>query len=124
MPRWHRGRVVLIGDSAWCVTLYAGMGASSGMAGGELLGTMVHRHPGDVPGALRAWEARMRPFIHLQQESALPGRRIFTPHDRKEQLVRTGMMRLMRMPGVGKVMGRKMFNNKDMRAKNIDVALP
>ncbi|MBE3011639.1 FAD-dependent monooxygenase [Microbispora sp. NEAU-D428] len=124
MPRWHRGRVVLIGDSAWCVTLYAGMGASSGMAGGELLGTMVQRHPGDVPGALRAWEARMRPFIHLQQESALPGRRIFTPHDRKEQLLRSGMMRLMRMPGVGKVMGRKMFNNKDMRAKNIDVALP
>ncbi|TMR90888.1 FAD-dependent monooxygenase [Nonomuraea basaltis] len=124
MPRWHRGRVVLIGDSAWCVTLYAGMGASSGMAGGELLGTMLQRHPGDVPGALRAWEARMRPFVHLQQESALPGRRIFTPHDRKELVLRAGMMRLMRMPGVGKAMGRRMFNNKDMRAKNIDVAAP
>ncbi|GAA1761374.1 hypothetical protein [Nonomuraea bangladeshensis] len=124
MPRWHRGRVVLIGDSAWCVTLYAGMGASSGMAGGELLGTMLQRHPDDVPGALRAWEARMRPFIHLQQESALPGRRIFTPHDRKELLLRAGMMRLMRMPGVGKAMGRRMLNNKDMQAKNIDVAAP
>ncbi|MED7924371.1 FAD-dependent monooxygenase [Nonomuraea sp. LP-02] len=124
MPQWHHGRVVLIGDSAWCVTLYAGMGASSGMAGGELLGTMLQRHPDDVPGALRAWEARMRPFIHLQQESALPGRRIFTPHDRKELLLRAGMMRLMRMPGVGKVMGRRMLNNKDMQAKNIDVAAP
>ncbi|MET8990670.1 FAD-dependent monooxygenase [Nonomuraea wenchangensis] len=124
MPQWHHGRVVLIGDSAWCVTLYAGMGASSGMAGGELLGTMLQRHPDDVPGALRAWEARMRPFIHLQQESAVPGRRIFTPHDRKELLLRAGMMRLMRMPGVGKVMGRRMLNNKDMQAKNIDVAAP
>ncbi|MFI6793154.1 FAD-dependent monooxygenase [Nonomuraea sp. NPDC050383] len=45
MPRWHRGRVVLIGDSAWCVTLYAGMGASKGMAGGELLGTMLPTPP-------------------------------------------------------------------------------
>ncbi|MET8338107.1 FAD-dependent monooxygenase [Streptosporangium canum] len=122
MPLWHRGRVVLIGDSAWCVTLYAGMGASSGMAGGELLGTMLQRHPADLSAAVRAWEARMRPFIRLQQESALPGRRIFTPHDRKEQLLRAGMMRLMRMPGVGKAMGRRMFNNKDMRAKNLDVA--
>ncbi|MGW4403673.1 FAD-dependent monooxygenase [Nonomuraea sp. NPDC004702] len=122
MPRWRRGRVVLVGDAAWCVTLYAGMGASSGLAGGELLGTMLQRHPGDLPGALRAWEARMRPFVHLQQESALPGRRIFTPHDRKEQLLRAGMMRLMRMPGVGRAMGRRMLNNKDMRAKNLDVA--
>ncbi|MET8003586.1 hypothetical protein [Nonomuraea glycinis] len=63
MPRWHRGRVVLVGDAAWCLSLYAGMGASSAIAGGELLGTMLHRHPGDVPAALRNWEARMRPFI-------------------------------------------------------------
>src|SRR4051812_24761509 len=61
MPSWHRGRVVLVGDAAWCVTLYAGMGATSGIAGGELLGPMLQRHPGDLPGALHAWEARMRP---------------------------------------------------------------
>lgn len=65
MPSWHRGRVVLVGDAAWCVTLYAGMGASSGIAGGELLGTMLRRHPGDLPGALRAWETRMRPFLSI-----------------------------------------------------------
>ncbi|MFC4121592.1 FAD-dependent monooxygenase [Nonomuraea zeae] len=124
MPRWHRGRVVLIGDSAWCVTLYAGMGASSGIAGGELLGTMLERHPGDLPGALRAWEARMRPFIDVQQDSALTGRRMFTPQDRRELLLRAGMMRLMRVPGVGKTMGRIMLNSKDMRAKNVDVAAP
>ncbi|MEU6782183.1 FAD-dependent monooxygenase [Nonomuraea angiospora] len=46
MDSWHRGRVVLVGDAAWCVTLYAGMGASSGMAGADLLGTMPARHPG------------------------------------------------------------------------------
>jgi hypothetical protein len=32
MDSWHRGRVVLVGDAAWCVTPHAGMGASSGMA--------------------------------------------------------------------------------------------
>jgi 2-polyprenyl-6-methoxyphenol hydroxylase-like FAD-dependent oxidoreductase len=120
MPRWHRGRVVLMGDAAWCLTLYSGMGASSGIAGGELLGTMLRRHGDDVPGALRDWEARMRPFIGYQQDNILAMRRLFTPDDRKEQLLRTGMLRLMRAPGIGKAMGRIMA--KDMRAKNVDVA--
>lgn len=121
MPRWHRGRVVLIGDSAWCVTLYAGMGASSGIAGAELLGTMLQRHPGDLPGALRAWESRMRPFIHTEQNSALAMRRLFTPHDRREQLMRTAMLRLMRMPAIGPTVG-KMVNGPAMRNKQFDVA--
>lgn len=125
MPTWHRGRVVLVGDAAWCMTLYSGMGVSCGIAGGELLGTMLRRHHGDVPGALRAWEARMRPFVRAQQDSALvSGRRMFTPQDRKELIVRAGMGRLMRMPGVGKAICRKLLDSKDMRAKNADVAAP
>ncbi|TYB51112.1 FAD-dependent oxidoreductase [Nonomuraea sp. PA05] len=120
MPRWHRGRVVLMGDAAWCLTLYSGMGASSGIAGGELLGTMLQRHGADLPAALRAWEAQMRPFIGYQQDNILSMRRLFTPDDRREQLLRTGMLRLMRAPGIGKAMGRIMA--KDMRAKNADVA--
>ncbi|EPH46521.1 FAD-dependent monooxygenase [Streptomyces aurantiacus] len=125
MDSWHRGRVVLIGDAAWCMTLYSGMGVSSGIAGGELLGTMLRRHHGDVHGALRAWEARMRPFIRTQQDSALvSGRRMFTPQDRKELIVRAGMSRLMRAPGLGKAICRKLLDSKDMRAKNVDVAAP
>ena len=27
MPRWSAGRVVLVGDAAWCMNLYSGMGA-------------------------------------------------------------------------------------------------
>ncbi|MGW0202839.1 FAD-dependent monooxygenase [Nonomuraea sp. NPDC003201] len=121
MPRWHHGRVVLVGDAAWCVTLYAGMGASSGIAGGELLGTMVQRHPGDLPGALRAWEARMRPFIQTEQDSALIMRRLFTPHDRKELVMRGAMLRLMRTPVIGPAMG-KIMNGPDMKNKTFDVA--
>ncbi|MGV9308723.1 FAD-dependent monooxygenase [Nonomuraea sp. NPDC003727] len=121
MPRWHKGRVVLIGDAAWCVTLYAGMGASSGIAGGELLGTMLQRHPGDLSGALRAWEDRMRPFIHTEQKSALVMRRLLTPHDRKEQIMRSVMVRLMHAPVIGPAIG-KMVNGPDMNNKQLDIA--
>ncbi|GAA4625354.1 FAD-dependent monooxygenase [Actinoallomurus vinaceus] len=121
MPTWHRGRVVLVGDAAWCVTLYAGMGASSAIAGGELLGTMLQRHPDDLPGALRAWEARMRPFIDIEQDSALIMRRIFTPHDRREQIMRTVMVRLVNRPILGPAMG-KIMKGPDFTNKELDVA--
>ncbi|MFC3997706.1 FAD-dependent monooxygenase [Nocardiopsis sediminis] len=120
MERWHNGRVVLVGDAAWCVTLYAGMGASSGMAGGELLGTMLQRHPGDLPAALRAWEARMRPWIATEQDSVLIMRRLFTPHDRREQITRTAMLRLMNAPVIGQAMGR--MNGRSMANKQLDIA--
>ncbi|PZG32035.1 FAD-dependent oxidoreductase [Spongiactinospora gelatinilytica] len=118
MPRWHRGRVVLVGDSAWCLTLYSGMGASSAIAGGELLGTLLRRHSADIPGALRAWEARMRPFIHKEQSGVLAMRTLFTPHDRREQFRRTLMIRLMRNRVTGPAMGRII----DMSNKEFDVA--
>jgi 2-polyprenyl-6-methoxyphenol hydroxylase-like FAD-dependent oxidoreductase len=121
MPRWHDGRVVLVGDAAWCVTLYAGMGASSGVAGGELLGTMLERHGGDVPGALREWEARLRPFIVTEQESAFTTRRLFTPHDRKEYLARAALMSLMGSPVLGKVLGKR-AQPPGMEHKAIDIA--
>jgi 2-polyprenyl-6-methoxyphenol hydroxylase-like FAD-dependent oxidoreductase len=38
MPRWHEGRVVLVGDAAYAVSLVAGQGASLALAGGTLLG--------------------------------------------------------------------------------------
>ncbi|MCC5576104.1 FAD-dependent monooxygenase [Microtetraspora sp. AC03309] len=121
MPRWHHGRVVLVGDAAWCLTLYSGMGASSAMAGGELLGTMLERHPDDLPAALRAWETRMRPFITTEQESALMMRTLFTPHDRKEQLLRTAMLRLMNTPLISKAM-RNLMAGRGMENKQFDVA--
>ncbi|MEU0477924.1 FAD-dependent monooxygenase [Streptosporangium sp. NPDC006013] len=124
MPSWHRGRVVLIGDAAWCLTLYSGMGASTGIAGGELLGTMLRRHPDDLPGALDAWQTQMRPFIETHQAIALNERLIFTPHNRKEQIMRAGMMRMMRSPTIRRIMGRVTTGSKGMQAKNVDIALP
>ncbi|MCH4023567.1 MAG: FAD-dependent monooxygenase [Acetobacter sp.] len=60
MPRWSKGRVLLLGDSAWCLTLYSGMGASAGMLGGQVLGEALAACPDDVDGALELFETRMR----------------------------------------------------------------
>ncbi|MDP9794644.1 2-polyprenyl-6-methoxyphenol hydroxylase-like FAD-dependent oxidoreductase [Catenuloplanes nepalensis] len=66
MPRWHRGRVLLLGDAAWCLTLYSGMGASTGMMGAAALGdALTSGLP--LPRALGAWERTMRPTIRAHQ---------------------------------------------------------
>jgi 2-polyprenyl-6-methoxyphenol hydroxylase-like FAD-dependent oxidoreductase len=63
LERWSRGRVVLLGDAAWCPTLHSGHG--SALAGGESLGrhlALVDGTAPDVPAALRTvsqpWVAR------------------------------------------------------------------
>ncbi|GAB2824089.1 hypothetical protein GCM10022221_22660 [Actinocorallia aurea] len=65
------------------------MRASTGI---ELLGTVITHCPGDLPVALAAWEGRMRPFIAARQSLAVKERLILTPDDRREILVRRGMM--------------------------------
>ncbi len=123
MPKWHQGRMVLVGDAAWCLTLYSGMGASTGMAGGDLLGTLLQQHPDDVTGALAAWEARLRPFVTDHQAAALNERLIFVPQNRRERVMRAGMIRMMRSRALRSTLGRLMpATNALIEAKNVDIA--
>ncbi|WP_280343238.1 FAD-dependent monooxygenase [Nocardia neocaledoniensis] len=88
MATWHKGRVVLLGDAAWCVSLYAGMGVSAGLAGADLLGGMLERHRGDIATALNEWEQGLRPYITHYQENIAADRRIFIVDNRLQILLR------------------------------------
>ncbi|GBR03207.1 oxidoreductase [Gluconacetobacter liquefaciens] len=82
MPRWSQGRVLLLGDSAWCLTLYSGMGASAGMIGGQVLGEALAACPHDIAAALETFEARMRPFIRKHQRFIALRSQLFVPSNR------------------------------------------
>jgi 2-polyprenyl-6-methoxyphenol hydroxylase-like FAD-dependent oxidoreductase len=124
MDSWHRGRVVLVGDSAWCVTLYAGMGVSTGMAGADLLGTMLKRHPGDVPRALAAWERRLRPDIDFFQQNGVQQRMFFVPATVFQLAVRRVMAVGMRMPGTSHLLRGLRARSAADRLKEKDIARP
>ncbi|WP_434425149.1 FAD-dependent monooxygenase [Nannocystis pusilla] len=98
MDRWHDGRVVLLGDAAWCLTLYSGMGASTGMAGAELLGNLLAQHPHDQPRALGEWEAKLRPFTASLQRTATTMRQLFTPAGELQRIIRATVIRLSNSP--------------------------
>lgn len=85
MDSWYHGRVVLVGDSAWCPTLYSGMGATSGIGGADLLGAALRKHPDDLDAALNRWEEILRPKVaEFQRMGATVGRRNFVSRTQKE----------------------------------------
>lgn len=65
MPKWAKGRVVLLGDSAWCLTFLAGQGTSTAMAGAHILAAELARK--SYAEAFEAYEARLRPLVEKMQ---------------------------------------------------------
>jgi 2-polyprenyl-6-methoxyphenol hydroxylase-like FAD-dependent oxidoreductase len=122
MNRWHRGRVVLVGDSAWCVSLYAGMGVSMGMTGADLLGTMLDRYPTDVPRALGEWDSTLRPSVEIFQRNGVEQRQLFVPAG-AELARRKAMTVATRIPVASSVLRQLQARDKATQLKNTDLAL-
>jgi 2-polyprenyl-6-methoxyphenol hydroxylase-like FAD-dependent oxidoreductase len=80
LPAWSQGRIVLVGDAAYCPSLLAGEGAGLALAGAYLLGGELQRASGDHLTAFRAYEQRFRPFIERKQQSARQFAGSFTPN--------------------------------------------
>jgi 2-polyprenyl-6-methoxyphenol hydroxylase-like FAD-dependent oxidoreductase len=104
MDSWSRGRVVLLGDAAWCVTLFAGYGAGLALSGAEALGEALEQN--DVPVALAAWESRLRPEVEKRQALARTGIARFAPPTRFHVWMSDMTMRAVTLPGVSRLIQR------------------
>lgn len=100
MPGWRSGRVVLLGDAAWCVTLFAGHGAGLALAGADRLGVELGRHSGDVAEALAAWEAGLRPEVVKRQALARRGMLQYAPPSRFHVWMGDMAIRAITLPGI------------------------
>jgi 2-polyprenyl-6-methoxyphenol hydroxylase-like FAD-dependent oxidoreductase len=79
MPTWHRGRVVLVGDSAYCASPLSGRGTSLAMTGAWLLAESLHEHPDDVEAAFNRYEREQLPHVTYAQGTAGPGGDVLVP---------------------------------------------
>ncbi|QLH19525.1 FAD-dependent monooxygenase [Streptomyces sp. Rer75] len=100
--RWSQGRVVLLGDSAWCMSLYSGQGSGMGIAGAELLSRLLEEHD-CVPSALGAWEQQLRPLTTRYQKEALRMQHFFMPVNRFGHIARRGLVRVISHPAGAKI---------------------
>lgn len=122
MDAWYNGRVVLVGDAAWCETLYSGLGVSSALAGPDLLGTMIDRYPGDLNRALREWDRTLRPYVDAYQGFGTRQRFFFTPDNRVELTLRRIMTQARRNSLLRPVFERLAAGTRTAHLKDKDIA--
>ncbi|KAJ3499057.1 hypothetical protein NLG97_g642 [Lecanicillium saksenae] len=75
LDAWHRGRIVLVGDAAYCPSVLTGMGTTCGVVGAYILaGELSRLHGRDdtrhatLDEALGAYETCFRPFMDQVQD--------------------------------------------------------
>ncbi|KAH7062915.1 hypothetical protein BKA63DRAFT_587317 [Paraphoma chrysanthemicola] len=72
MEEWSKGRVVLVGDAAYCPSPISGMGTSSALIGAYILANTLSFSPHDISLALTHYESKTRPFI-ADVQKLIPG---------------------------------------------------
>ncbi|KZM70019.1 FAD-dependent monooxygenase [Nocardia terpenica] len=97
LDRWSRGRIVLLGDAAWCVTPFAGHGVGLAVAGADRLGMALAQTP-DIPIALARWESALRPEVRRRQASARKGAHRFVPVTKAQVRMNEIMLQAIQLP--------------------------
>ncbi|GAB3505743.1 FAD-dependent monooxygenase [Amycolatopsis cihanbeyliensis] len=97
LPRWSRGRVVLVGDACYAVSLLAGQGASLGIAGAHLLADQL-AHTASIDHALAEYERLWRPVAEDKQRTGRATARWFLPASALELRLRRLVLRMARLP--------------------------
>jgi 2-polyprenyl-6-methoxyphenol hydroxylase-like FAD-dependent oxidoreductase len=104
MPRWSKGRVALLGDACYAVSLMAGQGASLAMAGAGILADQLHSAP-SIESALTAYERLFRPVAEEKQKNGRGATRWLVPTSATEIWMRRTVLRLARLPVVNRYVG-------------------
>jgi 2-polyprenyl-6-methoxyphenol hydroxylase-like FAD-dependent oxidoreductase len=98
MPRWHQGRVALLGDACGALTLLAGQGSHMAMAGAYVIARELERHEGDYAAAFAAYESKLKPAVTKRQKDAAAMVRYFIPSARSRPWLRRLFIKLMFSP--------------------------
>jgi 2-polyprenyl-6-methoxyphenol hydroxylase-like FAD-dependent oxidoreductase len=79
MPSWHRGRIVLVGDAAYCASPMSGRGTSLALTGTSLLAEGLTQNADDLEAALTHYEHEQRPHVTYAQGTVDAGGNMLVP---------------------------------------------
>ncbi|WP_225728043.1 MULTISPECIES: FAD-dependent monooxygenase [unclassified Nocardia] len=82
LPRWSRGRVVLLGDAAFCGSPVTGMGTALAIIGAYLLAGEIAATPDDHARAFGRYEELLRPMVTAIQKGLETRVRLRHPRSR------------------------------------------
>ena len=103
MQSWSRGRVALLGDAAFCVSLMAGQGSAIAMMTAYVLAGELAKADGCFEEALCNYENILRKFIARKQQGAERFAAAFAPKTRWGLFFRNQVIRVASIPGLAKL---------------------
>lgn len=103
MEHWSRGRIALIGDAAFCVSLVAGQGSALAMISAYVLAGELARAGGRHAAAFGSYEALLREFITGKQAGAERFASVFAPRTAWGLTLRNQVIRAFAIPGVARL---------------------
>jgi 2-polyprenyl-6-methoxyphenol hydroxylase-like FAD-dependent oxidoreductase len=103
MDRWTRGRVALVGDAAFCVSLLGGQGSALAMLASYILAGELKRANGDPLAAFAKYHERLGAFIASKQKAAVRFASFFAPGSQFGIFLRNQVMKLMAIPFVAQL---------------------
>jgi 2-polyprenyl-6-methoxyphenol hydroxylase-like FAD-dependent oxidoreductase len=103
MDAWSHGRVALVGDAAFCVSLLAGQGSALAMTAAYILAGELATAQGRPRDAFRRYEERLRPVILAKQRAAERFATAFVPLTRLGVFFRNQMIKTFRVPAIARI---------------------
>lgn len=116
MPSWSRGRVALVGDAAFCVSLLAGQGSALAMTSAYVLAGELAKAAGRHDVAFREYEAFLRAYIGSKQAGAARFGGALAPKTQWGLWFRNQVMNAFALPGLARlVVGREITDKLLLR---------
>ncbi|HZE39801.1 MAG TPA: FAD-dependent monooxygenase [Stackebrandtia sp.] len=112
MPRWSRGRVVLLGDAAYCATLLSGSGASLALQGAKVLADALIAADADPAAAFARYEQRFRPTVVKRQKQVGVSAAMLMPRTAAGIWVRNRFCQLLGLSATAKLSYRRSLRTR------------
>jgi 2-polyprenyl-6-methoxyphenol hydroxylase-like FAD-dependent oxidoreductase len=109
---WARGRVALVGDAAFCVSLLGGQGASLAMAAAYVLAGELRRARGDYVTAFARYQHTFGDFVRTKQRMARRFASILTPRSCTALFVRDQACRLLAFKPFTHLLGSRALSDE------------
>ncbi len=119
LPCWSKGRVLLLGDAAHCLTLVSGQGAGMALASAEILGQALQAD-NNVAEALVQHEARLRPIIARLQARSRKMASVFIPRSAFAFHLRNFIMRNMPRAWLGRYFTSSIKSEIELAKTGVD----
>ena len=103
MESWSQGRVALVGDAAFCVSLTAGQGSALAMISAYLLAGELANAVGRHDVAFGNYESLLRTYILKKQQGAERFAAAFAPKTRWGLIFRNQIIKAFAIPGLARL---------------------